>query len=62
MGEYFYRKIDEFKAKYATREAQEAVLRTMGAEEIRQLARACGSIQEACWFARFAQEAADRAA
>ena len=62
MGEKFYRELDEFEAKYPTREEQEAALRTMSAEKILQLARCCGKIQEAFRFARFAQEAADRAA
>ncbi len=62
MGEKFYRELDEFEAKYPTREEREAALRTMSAEKILQLARCCGKLQDAFWFARFAQEAADRAA
>ena len=55
MGEKFYRELDEFEAKYPTREEQEAALRTMSAEKILQLARCCGKIQVAFRFARFAQ-------
>ena len=61
MGEKFYRDISEFQAKYPTREEREKALRTMSAEKIMQLARSSGTIQGACYYARFAQEAADRA-
>ena len=60
MGEMFYRDLAAFQAKYPTREEQEPVLRTMGAEEILRLSRACPSLQGACWYARFAQAAAER--
>ena len=60
MGERFYRELNEFRAKYPTRRAKEKALRTMKAEEIIQLARSCTSIQEACWYATFAQAAAER--
>lgn len=60
MGERFYRDLADFQAKYPTLAEQEPVLRTMSAEKILQLARACGSVQGACFYARFAQAAADR--
>lgn len=60
MGEKFYRELNEFRAKYPTREEQEAVLRTMSAEKILQLSRSCGTLQGAIYYARFAQEAAER--
>ena len=60
MGEKFYRDLQEFQAKYTTREQREAALRKMSAEKIRQLARSCGSLEDACDYARFAQAAADR--
>ena len=59
MGERFYQELDEFQAKYPTREEREKALRTMSAAKIRQLARACRTVQGACWYARFAQAAAD---
>ncbi len=60
MGENFYRALNEFQAKYTTREEREAALRTMSAEKILQLARACATLEGACFYARFAQAAADR--
>ena len=60
MGERFYRELDEFQAKYPTREEREQALRTMSAEKILQLARSCRTLQGACWYARFAQAAAER--
>ena len=61
MGEAFYRDLEAFRAKYPTADEQEKALRTMRAEEIMQLARSSRSLRMACWYARFAQEAADRA-
>jgi hypothetical protein len=60
MGEKFYRALDEFQAKYPTTEEREQALRTMSAEKILQLSRACGTLQGAIWYARFAQAAAER--
>lgn len=60
MGENFYRDLEEFRAKYPTREMKEQVLRTMSAERIQRLTRACSSLQEAIWYAQFAQAAAER--
>lgn len=60
MGEKFYQALDEFQAKYPTREEREQALRTMSAEKILQLARSCRTLQGACWYARFAQAAAER--
>ena len=60
MGEKFYRDLDEFQAKYRTTEEREQALRTMSAEKILQLSRACGTMQGAIWYARFAQAAAER--
>ncbi len=60
MGEMFYRDLIEFQAKYPTEKEQEEALRTMSAEKILRLARACGTVQGACRFARFAQQAAER--
>jgi thiazole synthase ThiGH ThiG subunit len=60
MGEAFYRAITEFRRKYVTREEQEKALREMSADQIMQLSRSCKSFQEACYYARLAQEAAIR--
>ena len=60
MGEAFYKAITEFRRKYVTREEQEKALREMSADQIMQLSRSCASFQEACYYARFAQEAAIR--
>ncbi len=60
MGENFYRDLAEFRAKYPTREEKEQALRGMSAEKILQLARSCGTLQDACFYARFAQAAAER--
>ena len=60
MGEMFYRELNEFRAMYPTREEQEQALRTMNAEKIWHLARACKNVQTACRYAQFAQEASDR--
>lgn len=60
MGEKFYRELNEFRAKYPTREEREAALRTMSAEKILQLSRSCGTLQGAIYYARFAQKAAER--
>ena len=49
MGEKFYRDLDEFQAKYRTTEEREQALRTMSAEKILQLSRACGTLQGAIW-------------
>ena len=62
MGERFYREYNEFRTKYPTRRAKEKALRSMKAEEIIQLARSCPDIREACWYATFAQAAAEREA
>jgi hypothetical protein len=43
-----------------TKEEKEKALRGMSADQIMQLSRSCGSFQEACYYARFAQEAAIR--
>ena len=61
MGEKFYMDLDAFRAKYPTREMREQVLRQMRPEKILQLSRACASLQEAIWFAAFAQAAMERA-
>lgn len=60
MGEAFYKAITEFHRKYVTREEQEKALREMSADQIMQLSRSCVGFQEACYYARFAQEAAIR--
>ncbi len=60
MGEAFYKAITEFQRKYATKEEQEKALREMSADQIMQLSRSCVGFQEACYYARFAQEAAIR--
>jgi len=60
MGEAFYKEIKEFMRKYRTREAREKALRTMKSEKILQLSRSCKKIQDAFYYARFAQEAALR--
>ena len=60
MGESFYRALKEFQRTYVTREEREKALQTMSAEEIMQLARSCATVQEACWYAQFAQQAALR--
>ena len=62
MGERFYKELNEFRVKYPTRRAKEKALRAMKAEEIIQLARSCPDIREACWYATFAQAAAEREA
>lgn len=62
MGEKFYRDLDEFRAKYPTDAQRDAVLRTMNAEQILRLARACATLQEAISYARYAQAAAEREA
>jgi hypothetical protein len=60
MGEAFYKEMKEFLQKYKTREAREKALRTMKSEKILQLSRSCKAIQDAFYYARFAQEAALR--
>ncbi len=60
MGEKFYMELDAFRAKYPTKEMRVQVLRQMSPEKILQLSRACASLQEAIWYAGFAQEALDR--
>ena len=60
MGEKFYMDLDEFQAKYPTQEMRDKQLRKMSAEKILQLSRACGTLQGAIYYARFAQAAADR--
>ena len=57
MGEAFYREFREFMRKYRTREAREMALRTMKSETILQFSRCCRKIQDAFYYARFAQEA-----
>ena len=57
MGESFYRPLNEFRSKYPGKAEKERALRTMGAEEIMQLARACATVQEACWYAQYAEMA-----
>ena len=60
MGEKFYRDLVEFQAKYRTGEEREQALRTMSAEKILQLARSCGTLQGAIYYARFAQAAMEQ--
>lgn len=60
MGELFYRALSDFQKKYPGRAEQEKALASMSADEILQLARSAGTIQEACRYARFAQAAAER--
>ncbi len=60
MGEKFYMDLEAFQAKYPTREMREQVLRQMSPEKILQLSRSCSALQDAIWYARFAQEAAER--
>ena len=60
MSEAFFKAIKDFQRKYVTKEEKEQALLEMSADQILQLSRSCGSIQEACYYARFAQKAAIR--
>lgn len=60
MGELFYKALADFQKKYPTPEEQEKALDSMSADEIMQLARSAATVQDACRYARFAQEAVIR--
>lgn len=60
MGEKFFKDVFEFQKKYPTQEEREKALQKMSSDEIMQLSRSCGTVQGACYYARFAQQAAIR--
>lgn len=58
--EFAYRDVFDFQRKHPTRASQETALRQMSSEEIRHIARTCGTAPGAAYYARFADKAAFR--
>jgi hypothetical protein len=58
--EFAYRDVFDFQRKHPTRASRETALRQMSSEEIRHIARTCGSATGSAYYTRFAEQAAFR--